>query len=118
MTSKHYYFDIFNTRFNIAFFKPKKDQCDCCEGYKNATDEKKEELRQSYAAHIENKKQARQIKKQDKELAKQNDDTCIICFDFQKVLTTPKTEASSLYYKRKLSTYNFTIYDIARHKAM
>ena len=25
VATKHYYFDIFNTRFNIGFFKPKKD---------------------------------------------------------------------------------------------
>ena len=41
----------------------------------------------------------------------------MICFDFQKVLTIPKTEASSLYYKRKLSVYNFTVYDVINHKA-
>lgn len=41
----------------------------------------------------------------------------MIIFDFQKVLTTLKTEACSLYYKRKLSVYNFTIYDVIRHEA-
>lgn len=41
----------------------------------------------------------------------------MIFFDFQKVLSTRKTEASSYYYQRKLSVYNFTVYDIARHEA-
>lgn len=31
-------------------------------------------------------------------------------FDLEKVLQTPQSEVSSFYYKRKLLTYNFTIY--------
>ena len=42
--------------------------------------------------------------------------TSVICFDFKKILCTPKTEASCLYYKRKLCVYNFTIYDVVRHQ--
>ena len=41
VASKHHYTDLFNTKFNLGFFRPKKDQCDLCEGYKNSTDEKK-----------------------------------------------------------------------------
>ena len=58
------------------------------------------------------------MKEEDKKLAKDKKDTCMIFFDFQKVLSTPKTEASYLYYKRKLSVYNFTIYDVVRHGAV
>lgn len=32
------------------------------------------------------------------------------------VLTTPKTEASCMYYSRKHSEYNFLIYDVDRHE--
>lgn len=35
-------------------------------------------------------------------------------FDLEKVLTTPQGETSTFYNKRKLSTYNFTIYDIGK----
>lgn len=31
IATKHHYYDVFNTRFNISFHKPKKDQCDVCE---------------------------------------------------------------------------------------
>ena len=36
IATKHHYNDIFNTQFNLSFFKPKKDQCNLCEGYENA----------------------------------------------------------------------------------
>lgn len=116
IATKHHYYDIFNTQFNIGFFKPKKDQCDICEGYKNATD--KEKLENKYKAHTENKNQARNFKETDKNFAKQTKSSSnMIIFDFQKVLSTPKTEASSLYYKRKLSVFNFTVYDVINHEA-
>ena len=118
IATKHHYIDIFNTKFNISFFKPKKDQCDQCEEFKNASEIKKVELENSYNFHITNKEKSRQEKDADKLFAKENKEhSSMICFDFQKVLCTPKTEASSLYYKRKLSVYNFTVYDIIRHKA-
>lgn len=31
--------------------------------------------------------------------------------DLQQVISLPKTDAGMVFYKRKLSTYNFTIYD-------
>ena len=117
MASKHHYYDTFNTKFNISFFHPKKDQCDKCVCYANATEEVKKELKDKHKAHIENKEKARNIKKEDEAIAKQTKETTnMIVFDFQKVLVTPKSEASSLYYKRKLSVYNFTIFDITRHE--
>ena len=39
-TSRQYR-DIFNTEFNISFHKPKKDQCNTCTAYINATLEEK-----------------------------------------------------------------------------
>lgn len=56
------------------------------------------------------------IKGGEKESAQKNDNICMASFDFQKVLNTPKTEKSSLYYKRKLSVCNFTIFEITRHE--
>lgn len=116
--SKHHYSDIFSTEFNIAFFKPKKDQCDVCEKFKNSAESEKPSLEREYNLHIENKNKSRLEKKKDTQYATEHrETTSLICFDFEKVLTTPKSEFSCLYYKRKLSVYNFTIYDIVRHKA-
>ena len=51
------YRDIFNTRFNLAFFKPKKDQCPDCLHWKNLTEpEKTNEASQKYNEHVNDKK--------------------------------------------------------------
>ena len=118
--TKHYYCDIFNTRFNISFFKPKKDQCNQCEIYKNTADpDAKSKLEGKYQAHLTNSEKAQDLKTQAAKAAKKDkgQNTSVFCYDFQKVLCTPKAEASSLYYKRKLSVSNFTIYDIGTHEA-
>lgn len=118
LSSKHHYFDVFNTQFNISFFKPKKDQCDHCEKFKNATENEKASLEIQHKLHLSNKEKSRAEKANDLLFAKENEQsTSLICFDFQKVLSTPKTDTGCLYYKRKLSVYNFTIFDIVRHKA-
>ena len=43
-----------------------------------------------------------------------SDTVCAACFDLEQILLTPKSFESSLYYKRRLSTYNFTIYDLGK----
>ena len=116
IATKHHYTDIFNNQFNIEFFKPKKDCCDKCEGYENATIDGKISLEEKYQSHRANKERARELKEMDKKEASKYPTTSVICFDFEKILLTPKTEAGCLYYKRKLSVYNFTIYDIACHE--
>ena len=44
IATKHHYMDTFNTKFNISFFKPKKDQCDQCEEFKNTSETKKKRI--------------------------------------------------------------------------
>ncbi|XP_050551786.1 uncharacterized protein LOC126911028 [Spodoptera frugiperda] len=39
-------------------------------------------------------------------------------FDFQKILSTPHGETSSFYYKRKLSVFNFTVFDMGLKKGI
>lgn len=108
------YNDIFNNDFNLSFFKPKKDLCDVCEQYKLSSDEEKIQIQTSYEEHIKNKTLARDIKNADKERAKTDPKLCVAVFDLQKVLTSPQSEVSSFYYKRKFATYNFTIYDLQK----
>ena len=110
------YRDIFNTEFNISFFKPKKDQCDRCVVYAIATNKEKMELETEYQQHIQNKKIVRDLKDYDKLQAVEDKTLCVACFDLQKVLITPSCEISSFYYKSKLATYNFTIYDVGNNK--
>ena len=49
----------------------------------------------------------------DQETAKQMPSMCAATFDLEKVLNMPKSESSSMYYKRKVSLYNFTVYNLA-----
>jgi len=108
------YTDIFNEHFNLSFFKPKKDLCDVCEKFKLATSEEKVLLKTSNEELLKNKSIARDKKNIDKTRAINDPEVCVAVFDLQKVLITPKSEVSSFYYKRKLATYNFTVYDIGK----
>lgn len=69
--TKHHYYNTFNTKFNIGFFTPKKDQCNLCEGFKNASEN--EVLEDKYTSHIKKKEESRQAKELDKIAAKQQE---------------------------------------------
>lgn len=101
---------IFNYEFNLAFFVPKKDQCQTCVSYENANDDEKKELETDYLAHQREKKLSREEKQNDKE--KISEKYQVSCFDLQATLPTPRGDVSSFYYKSKLSTYNFTVCDL------
>lgn len=102
------YRDIFNYEFNLAFFVPKKDQCQKCVAYENEEDvEEKKKMLDNYLKHQSEKKLSRKEKEIDK--AKCSESYRVSCFDLQATLPTPKGDVSSFYYKSKLSTYNFTV---------
>jgi len=65
-----------------------------------------------YDQHIAEER-ARHFKAQDKEQAA-NDPARIkvITMDLQLLLLCPKSYSSAIYYKRKLSVHNFTLYDL------
>lgn len=111
------YEHIFNTEFNLGFHCPKKDQCSCCETYKNSNEQDKMKQQQDYENHILRKEMVRDKKRTDKETAAINRDTRLINFDLQKVLISPKTNVGEIYYSRKLSTYNFTVFDVISKQA-
>ncbi|KAE8743411.1 hypothetical protein FOCC_FOCC010982 [Frankliniella occidentalis] len=49
------YADIFNSDFNISFFIAKKDQCDECVRWENASETEKEDMKLAFDQHILNK---------------------------------------------------------------
>ncbi|CAH1111545.1 unnamed protein product [Psylliodes chrysocephalus] len=106
------YAHIFNTETNIAFHMPKKDQCTLCENYKNATEESKANIREKYENHLKEKDQSRLEKIRDVE----NPNICVYSYDLQAVLPTPCGDVNAFYYKSKLSTLNFTIFDLKDKK--
>lgn len=110
--SESYYRHIFTSCYNLDFYMPKKDQCDDCVVFNNLPDDEKENARDAYNEHINNKNTARQLMNNDKEEAEKNLEIHAATFDLEKVLTMPRSESSSFFYKRKVSLYNFTIYDL------
>ncbi|KAE8739292.1 hypothetical protein FOCC_FOCC015215 [Frankliniella occidentalis] len=118
------YRDIFNCSFNLGFHKPKKDQCSLCHRWNYLSLEKQmenEALKKEYTEHQQAKTLVRSIRKEVKEFsrseANSNNKVKVICFDLQKVFFCPKSEVGGFFYKRKLSCYNFTVYDCTKKTA-
>ena len=108
----HMYRSIFNTEFNLGFHVPKTDMCDFCEKFRTSSEEEKIALQDEYNLHQHKKNLARENKAADKERSTTDNKLCVACFVLQQVLNCPKGEVSNFYYKRKLSAYNFTVYDL------
>lgn len=104
------YQHIFNFNYNIGFFIPKKDLCNTCESYKN-TENKTNEIELLQNLHLSEKNAVRLEKENDKQKAIDGFQSTA-CFDLQAILIAPDGEVSSFYYKRRLATYNFTIYNM------
>ena len=60
-----FYARVFRERFNLKFQKPKKDECDTCESFRNA-DSPTEEMQAAQEGHLRDKESARQIKEKAK----------------------------------------------------
>lgn len=111
-TTKRQYREVVNANFNLALHRPKKDKCDTCHVFENKLT-KTDEEKAAFDLHQHRKNRARELKKSDKQEAEVNKDVVTATFDFQKVLVTPYGEISVLYYKRRFTTLNFTVYDLA-----
>lgn len=114
IASQRQYRDIVNSNFNIGFYKPKKDQCSfcCVMRNKNNTRAVREERKNAWVAHLQNKKLARELKEKDKAEGMKEKTTAVISFDLQKQLSCPKSENSAYYYRSKLNVFNFTIFNM------
>ena len=109
---QHTYQEVFNTKFNISFFKPKKDLCSICEAFKNMSDNEKADKQVEIEKHNKEKVLSRIEKEIDKKLAIDNDKILLSVFDLQAVTPLPNGNVSSFYYKSKLNVFNFTAYNI------
>lgn len=108
------YRDIINQNLNISFHKPKKDICNECHIYNANKNTMTEEEKKKQELHIYNKSKAREMKANDKKEALESGGKIVTaCFDFQKILNCPHGNVGLFYYKRKLSIYNFTVFDLA-----
>ncbi|CAH1101997.1 unnamed protein product [Psylliodes chrysocephalus] len=103
IASSEVYRQIFTCEFNILFLVPRKYQCDVCNKYEPTSADQKTELQDEYLA--------REYK--NKEKGKNDKEFCVAVFDLEQILSVPKSEVGLAYYKLKLSTYNFTIFNLA-----
>lgn len=108
-----YYSNVFTSEFNLSFHRPKKDFCNFCTKFANSSSSEKADLKFEYDEHHQRKEAIRQQKQRDKDLAKSDQTVVAITFDLQQVLQSPQLNVSSLYYKRKLATYNLTVFSLS-----
>lgn len=115
IASESRYRHIFTSDFNLFFHKPKKDQCEECAAFEFVPGQKLIEMENDHNKHIINKDYARELMTSAKTKAKQDKTICTATFDLQKVLNVPHSQISVItnLCKRKISIYNFTIFDMA-----
>lgn len=105
------YIDVFREK-NLSFHRPKKDQCSLCVTYHQGNEETKERLRETFKTHVGEKEKVRELKDQCKKEAMENETILCANFDLQQVIYLPMSNESALFYKRRLSNYNLTFYNI------
>lgn len=117
---EHYYRYIFNTKFNLHFFIPKKDTCKRCDIFKikinnpELTTEEKNKIKCDHELHLRKAELARENMKKDTEESKVNTDTYTCTIDLQKALPFPVLTVSDAYYKRNLYCYNLGVHDLQK----
>ncbi|CAH0547290.1 unnamed protein product [Brassicogethes aeneus] len=98
---------------NLSFLRPKKDQCSLCLSFREGGVSIKEDLKDKYEKHILEKQLVRQKKSESKEKAKTNSDILCAVFDLQQVIYLPISKESAIFYKSRMSVFNFTFYNVA-----
>lgn len=68
--------------------------------------------KKEHSFHLQMKSEVRRLMEKDTEEASKDFSLCCCNFDLQKILTTPRSEISSMYYYSKLNVWNFTIFDV------
>ena len=103
-------------QFDIGFFQPKKDQCSTCTKYQQMNAEEKETFQHEFDDHLKRKVFAWSHKDTDKFASKNNSKVLSFNFDLQAVLSTPKSDAGQIFYKRKLSVYYLCFFHLSDNK--
>ncbi len=107
-----FYCQIFHEK-NLSFHHPKKDQCTLCNAYHTGDQATKERLEEKYRAHICEKEKIREIKTACKNKSKNSPLVASAVFDLEQVFTFPKSPESLVFYKRRLTAFNMTMYELA-----
>lgn len=91
---------------NLSLFTPKKDQCDMCIEHEHGNIDE-----ETWNQHITNKNQIRLEKQNDIERANRGE-IILLTMDLQAVKVSPYLNATAIYFKTKLCSHNFTVYNI------
>ena len=83
------------SKYNIGFFKPKKDECSQCTIFKNC--KKTEETKKNQEEHLLRANMAREEKERDKERAQKDDSFLAIICDLEQVSPCPKAAAQEFF---------------------
>ncbi|KAK6188621.1 hypothetical protein SNE40_004762 [Patella caerulea] len=107
------YYRVFKG-MKLKFVRLKKDMCGLCEVFRTSGEEEKKRLEDKYMGHIAEKNAVRKLK----EMIKSADDPSHILasFDLQQLIYLPKSNRCEVFYKRRLSNYNFTVCNIKDKK--
>ncbi|CAI6362396.1 unnamed protein product [Macrosiphum euphorbiae] len=110
---------LFKEKYNIGFHVPKKDKCTwCCKieniimsRQLNESEDTKNQL------HLYEKEECKSMFLFDQQISKCKGNFLCSSFDLQKVLSSPSGQNMNLYYSRKFSSYNCTIYESGTQNA-
>ena len=78
--------------------------------------EEKETFQHEFDDHLKKKDLARSHRDTDKFASKNNSKVLSFNFDLQAVLSTPKSDAGQIFYKKKLSVYDLCIFHLSDNK--
>ena len=102
-------------KLNIAYFKPKNDQCKLHAKFDNSLKEPNDIL--EFERHEKRRVESRIAKALDKDRAKQPDNKFeAIIGDMEAIRYVPKSLSGDFYYISKLSCYNYSLYDFGSGK--
>ena len=97
---------------NLKIHKPKKDQCNICTKYDRMNPEERVTGKEDQQLHITNKDKVMKLKEEFKLKGKEDKNILTFNFDLEAVLYTPCDKVSTIFYVRKLCTYNCTMFDL------
>lgn len=113
---KWLYYDVFNKQFKLSFKPPEINTCDTCDFFhaklnNNLTPDEKHSVETNHTAHLNEAKLGYELRSEDTAMAKTTTTLKVLTGDLQKCLPSPLTTNCISFYKRKLWTLNYTLYD-------
>lgn len=103
-------------KYNLSFHVPKKDKCTACNCFENTVEKSDADIAE-HRVHLAEKDATYREHAHDQEQSAQGG---LLCgsFDLEKVLNTPAGDSMLLYYSRKYSVYNLTVYESKTRKGL